>query len=816
VTGLRGRKIVRDLRATWVRVLLMTVAVAVSVVTVGAFLSAREILSREIRANYRATQPASATLHVPGGIDPTTLATARSWPGVLDAAARSSVPARVRTGTGPWRALLLFASGPSDPRSLATPLPQVGTWPPPADALMLERTALDFLGVRTGDRITVEVPGGRPAVLTVTGTVHDGGMAPASQEQTAYAYATTRTLVTLGAPTTLDELRILVGRPSAPHAGVAPAPTGDQARIDATAQALAHELTSTGHPVDHVEIPPPLRHPHQGQMVMVGFLLLAFGLTALLLSSVLVATLLGGLITGQIRQIGSLKAIGARTGQILTMYLWLTAAIGVLATAVALPAGLLGGRFLARTAARMLNLDLTDTSVPAWVYLTVVAAGIGMPLLVALVPLVRGSRITVRQALDSSGTDPAGASGRRLDRMLSRTRGLGRAELLGLRNTFRRRGRLALSVGLLGVAGTMFLTGLDAAGGWTALVDQGMAHRHYDLDIALARPEATARLTALVRSVPGVQDVEGWGRAPASVHVNGRVDTAHTYPDEAHDSFTAYGLPAETPLLRLPLRQGRWLRADDTDAVVLNHLVPALVAPGIGVGDPITLTVGGRVHTWHVVGIASDFGTQGAAYLTDQEFAAATASPGRCRLLRIVTTTHDEAAREQTLARVDDALTGAGVGIAQGYAVSTLRTALDQHVLVLADALIALAAVVGFVALLGLASTLTTNVLERTREFAVLATLGATPAAVRTIVVTEGLVTSVLSVVPAALVALPLTRVLGDFICTQAFRTALPFRFSVPALVVWTVLVLLGAAGAGLAAAARASRLTVREALTAL
>jgi putative ABC transport system permease protein len=119
-----------------------------------------------------------------------------------------------------------------------------------------------------------------------------------------------------------------------------------------------------------------------------------------------------------------------------------------------------------------------------------------------------------------------------------------------------------------------------------------------------------------------------------------------------------------------------------------------------------------------------------------------------------------------------------------------------------------------FVGLLGLASAMSTSVTERTREFGVLHAIGATARAVRGIVIAEGVLTSVLSLIPALLVTVPLTGVFGDFIGEQAFRQALPYRFSGPALLLWTVLTVAGAALASTAAARRAARLTVREALT--
>jgi putative ABC transport system permease protein len=806
VTRLRLRKMLRDAYAIRGRMVMMVVAIAVSVAAVGAFLSARAILGREIGRNYLATAPASATLDFPGGVGPDAVTVARADPDVLDAAARTSLVARVRVGDGSWHPLVLFVSTPDDPRRIATVAAPPGSWPPPPGGLLLERTALPFLGVRAGDTVTVQAPDGQPVTMTVTAGVHDGGVAPAEQEQTAYGYATTDALTRLGVPSTLDQLKLLVR-------GKDGTASGDPRQINAVAQRVAAILATKGATVARIEIPPPLRHPHQGQMVMVGFVLLAFGLMSLLLSSVLVATMLRGMLAAQIRQIGAMKAVGARTGQILWMYLSLTTAVAAVATALALAPGLLLGRVLASSGAALLNLDLDSRAVPGWVYAVVLGAGIAVPIGVALPQLLRGSRITVRQALDDHGGATAGTSP--IERRLARLRGPDRAHLMALRNLLRRRGRLVLTVGLLAIAGGMFLTGLNAAGGWESLVQQGIGHRHDDLEVRLSRPQVGADLTALVNRVDGVAGSEAWGRAPVSRHTPGSVDVMSVYPDDSHGSFTMLAPPPGTPLLQLPVTAGRWLRPGDTDAVVLNNLASAQL-PGVRVGDSVALTVHGRPRTWHVVGVVSDFGTQGAAYVSDDAYAAATGEPGMAELLRIVTTSHDPAARQAVLRRVESALAAAGIGIEQDFALDTLRTGLDGHVLVLADALIAMALVMGFVGLLGLASAMASGVAERTREFAVLHVIGATPAAVRAIVVAEGVATGVLSLVVAGALSLPLTRILGDFIGGQAFRQPLPYHLSGAAAVLWSLLAVSGAAFASMAAARRASRLSVHTALTTL
>jgi len=119
----------------------------------------------------------------------------------------------------------------------------------------------------------------------------------------------------------------------------------------------------------------------------------------------------------------------------------------------------------------------------------------------------------------------------------------------------------------------------------------------------------------------------------------------------------------------------------------------------------------------------------------------------------------------------------------------------------------------GLIGCIELASTMSANVMERTREFGVMHAIGPRPKAVRRVVVAEGVIVALLSCLVAALPALGLTAALGALLGDLFFNAPLPFRISVPAIVIWTALVVLGAMLATEAAASRASRLTVREAL---
>jgi len=61
--------------------------------------------------------------------------------------------------------------------------------------------------------------------------------------------------------------------------------------------------------------------------------------------------------------------------------------------------------------------------------------------------------------------DRQGATATRFDIWLSRLRGLDRSLLMAFRNTFRRRARFLLSVGLLATAGAIFIGGLNTLAG---------------------------------------------------------------------------------------------------------------------------------------------------------------------------------------------------------------------------------------------------------------------------------------------------------------------------------------------------------------
>jgi len=140
-----------------------------------------------------------------------------------------------------------------------------------------------------------------------------------------------------------------------------------------------------------------------------------------------------------------------------------------------------------------------------------------------------------------------------------------------------------------------------------------------------------------------------------------------------------------------------------------------------------------------------------------------------------------------------------------------LGRALAGHLYILIFVLIVMSILMAVVGILGLASTLATGVLERTREFAVLRAIGAgTPAILRT-VIGEGIFIAASSVAAAVPICVLLTIGVARIAGTATLGPAL--GMSAAALPLWLSIVLVGAAAASAYPAWTASKLTIRQAL---
>jgi putative ABC transport system permease protein len=794
---------------------MMVVAISISLVAFSTVLYARFIIDPQMSSGYLSTNPSSARIVLDPGVEQdqidTILTKARTEPGVIHATLRAVSTFQMQTQDGQLssRPLQLFIAAPNDPMQIATFPVEQGSWPPPPNGVLIEREALRFLNLKVGDHVVVAGLDGRPVSLSITGVVHDPSLAPAYEEQRGYGYVSTLSLPLLGKQPVLDELVITVA--DQPGGTV---PSHNRDIIVRTALSLSEQLKQMGNiSIEQIQVPPPYQHPHQGQMNTLLMSILAFGTLSLLLSAILIATMLNGLLTQQIPQIGMLKAVGARSSQILQLYLIMVLLVAAVATAFAFIPGIVLGRQWARMLlAGMLNMDAASLAAPWWTYVVVLAAGIVLPLATALVPLVRASRRTVRGALDDRGVDQRGLGARRLDTWLSRLGGLDRTLLMAFRNTFRRRARFLLSVGLLATAGAIFMGGLNTLAGIQAIPDTLAAEQRWDVEVNLDAPASAPQLSSLVARIPHVTHVETWASVGTGVRYSGQINVTRTYPDQGHGSSGVTAVPkASSVFIPPPVLEGRWLRPDDTDAIVLPQMMRNALRGRVGEAT-VQLAIGKRLTTWRVVGIVEELFAPTCPCVSRTGFDQALGRAHQDNSIRILTDRHDPQTRMAVGQMVKQALADAGIKVQSVRPFDWIAAVSEGHLYVLVVVFLLIASVIGVVGLIGLGSTMSTNVIERTREFGVMSAIGTPASTVRRIVVAEGVFMAASSCVVAVVLSLVLTAVMDAGLGNMFISTPVPFRFSEIALLVWAVAIILGAVLAALTPAFRASRLTVREA----
>lgn len=801
MVSLLWRKLMRDLRIARGRMLMMVIAIAVGIFGVATILSAYTILNREVSRNYLGTNPASAQLEI-DKVDDSLVDSVRLRPEIADAEASSVVIARIEKKPGEWMPLLLFVIKDFNTIRINTFRSESGAWPPPEGSILLEKEALPLVNAKVGDTHRVQTPNGPKRDVTISGLVHDPGLAPAWQEQTVYGYITPSTLAWLGENSTLHILKITVK---------------DQplnvAAIEHTVGELAGWLKQQGYTVEDIRIPPPGKHPHQNQMNAILVMLLIFSFLALVLSAILTATMIGGLLAQQVRQIGIMKSVGARSWQIASSYLILIVLMGIVAVILGLPLGVAAGHSLARVVAQLLNLTLYSEAIPEWVYMVLLLAGVLVPFQVAHRPIIRATRITVREAINDYGVSRNMFGSRRLDTLLGKIRGLDRTLLLALRNTFRRRGRLLLTLGLLAAAGGMFMTSLNVKTAWEYYIKDAASNRHYDLEIRLNRPEPEKKIINIISSIPGVQQAEAWNIAPAAVNRPDGLDIVRTYPDGGHGSFTMRSVPPGSKMVQSPLMSGRWLQQGDTDTVVLNHMAYAFY-PNIKVGDPIMLAINGHPVTLKVVGIVREILTPATAYVSPDAFAGAVGQMGQSNTLRVAMKGHDPSTLSTITKEIEHVLEKEDVSVKTAISETMLDGALNGHVFIFIFALILMAVVMAVVGALGLMSTMGTNVTERTREFGVMRTIGGKSGTVMRNVIFEGIFIGLMSWVIGVVLSLPLSVAIDSLIGNLSFRSPLPLVLSPTGVVIWLMIIVCGSIAASAYPAWKASQLTIRETLT--
>jgi putative ABC transport system permease protein len=277
-------------------------------------------------------------------------------------------------------------------------------------------------------------------------------------------------------------------------------------------------------------------------------------------------------------------------------------------------------------------------------------------------------------------------------------------------------------------------------------------------------------------------------------------------------NILAYAQPESSDYADPWLVSGQWPPQENAvlpSAEVLKMwgLADQLIEPG----QPARVMAAGRQADDWVLGGALGKLNVAMAYTTYDSYAKLTGQEGLANTLSVRVTPGED------VAAVIDGL--AGQLEQDGYSVQLVSDVvqLNQAELaaynILVFSLYAVVALTALVGGLGLLSTLTISVMERRREIGILRSMGARPALISRLVMTEGLLVSLLSLPLSYLLAWPLTALLGKGVVTGITGFAPDPVYRLDAAIIWAVLVCSLALLSSWMPARQAGRLSIRETL---
>ena len=783
----RWRMILRDLSRDRVRTVLAVLSMAVSVMSIGMVTGASVIMVRTLDAAYVRNHAADAILEV-SPVPSSLVAAAAAVPGVRLVEPRRVVHARLLRGSDDWRNIDLIAVPDYRHVDLNRFFPQAGAWPPPPRSVLLERSSATFINAEVGSAALLEMPDGRQERLPIAGTAHDLNYPSAVASGLLHGYVTFETLGWLGQGGDYSELVVATSGPKSRDA------------INATAGRVRAVVEGGGGVVLATLVPPPGRFWADDQIDATVLLLDTLAVLAFVMSGFLVANIVSALVARQVRSIGVMKAVGATPRQVTALYVVLVIIYGLLALLIGVPAGAGGAVGIVESTRKVLNFDQ-----PGFVFSpTVLGLQVATALLVAVVaalrPVIGAGRLTVREAIASDGGGKGRTRSARSGGFTSRLRTPAR---LSVRNAFRRRGRLALTLAALTLGGLAFIAVLSVRSSLDHTLSSAAASRGYDVQVRFSSPQKRDEVERIAAAQPGVRSVESWAvAAPARIRPDGSVT----------GSIQMLAPPASSHLVRPPLLSGRWLSPGDGRSVVVNSDVvheEADLAPG----RQVVLRLGGADTSWRVVGVVRGLLGGPAIYADRDQLEAVQGGAGLVNNVEIVGTDRTVAG-EARLARAEEvAFKKAGREVFSVDTTAQWKDFLAIDYAIATDFLLAMAILLAVVGGLTLMGTMSINVIERTREIGVMRAIGASNGSILRLVVGEGLVVAAAGWLLAAplspLAGLALSNAFG-----QAFlHVPLEYDYSWAGLGLWFLLVFVVAAVSSFLPAWNASRLTVRQVL---
>ncbi len=786
--NMKFKKVISDLRINPGRIMLVIFALIIGLWGVGSILVSYTILSRDLNANFVRTNPLHAAM-TSRDFNRLDLAALRNRPEIEKAEFRDFATLRIETRPDEWIPLWLFGVEDFSNFNLARIFCQKGGSGPtaPGDgAMLIERDGLRFSDLKAGSPARVRA-GGRVVEVPVSGIAFDPAQSPGTQDHLIYAYVNKKTYSEITGEAANRRLVIRFKN------------VKSKQEVQAAANSLGNYFASLGIAVDTVKIPPFMEHPHQWQLNTLLFMEGSIGFLAFFLGAVLVSQLMAAILARQIRQIGILKAIGASRFKVFQIYVAMVLIPGALSGAIAIPLAVKFGYAYAYFVADILNFEVITTSLPHYLYWYLIAASLLLPVLLSLPAILKGTRISVREALGDYGIQHDAVE--KKSRILNKVP-LPRNFVLAFENTMRRKKRLAVTVAAMALGVAIFNTGFNVQQSLRDLLSDVNNSMKHDVQVVLINQIPKEEALKYFSGIDNISRIETW---------NGGRGAMQNMIVSTDAGVGIIALPYNSALIAFRSTKGRWLSGSSEPEIVMNQEAAALYDyPAIG--SYHSLSVRGNHLKAKLVGIVEEL--EKPKIYIDKEQYDAFANPKHSINSLMFVAKDKSYDKVLTLKKdIEKKIAPSSLQVLYVMMQAERVKIIYDHLKIIFVTIVFFALLVLVVSAIGMASATSINIMERTREIGVLRAIGATPKIIYSLFVTEGMIVSTVSICLGLLLSWPLSIVASKFFGDLMLEVALRYSFSGSGFVITLIATLIFGWLASRIPARRAIQVSTREAL---
>jgi putative ABC transport system permease protein len=779
-------KIRRDLGRSKFRTLLVIISTAVGVFALGFVYGASGVIHTWLTDSHRASVPAHLTLYA-SRFDQDVLDTILEEPGIASVQGETEVFVHWKLeGETEWRNAILVARDDYETQQMNKYMLLDGRWPT-EHLLAAEHMTAQHYRIPPGSTIIVEFGRGERE-LVIDGVARHTQVPPPQLVNIAFFFATPETIAWLtDQPEGFNKLDVRLD-------------SYTEEGANETGERIQDRLERMGLGVGGYGVTDPEVHWAQEVMDSLLLILKVLGMLSLGLSGFLIINMMNATVAQQVWQIGVMKVVGATAGRVVRVYLTTALIYSLVSLLLAVLPAAVAAHLLASVLLSIFNVPAGAFRLMPTAIAIQVGVGLAVPLAAALMPVLGGARITPHQAISNYGLG-AGFGSNWLDRLIGRVRRLPRPLALSLRNTFRRKARIALTLTTLLLGGVMFIVVMSVGASMNNTLEIVLDDFGFDLMVGFDRLYRVPRLVEAVDSVLGVASAEVWDRRGAQLSL----------ADDEEREVYLWALPPDSKMFKPRIVGGRGLQPGDGRAILLNSKIAS--DEGFQVGDEIELTIDDRKSTWTVVGLILNVNNlQRDNFVPFEALARETGTVNRGSFMMIMTEQGGPTTQE-LIGDLREAYTTRGMEPEIFQSADEVRQTNKLQFNVITYLMLAMAVLAAAVGSVGLTSTMSINVAERAREIGVMRAVGARSVAILGIFIAEGVLVGVLSWLLAVPVSYPGALLFNHLVSTTLFRMPLDFVYSVGGMVFWLAIVVVLSTLASLWPALRATQISVRESL---